>query len=482
MSTLVTIDGKEYTAEELITLSKAGVLSTGAKHDTSSATPSATPPHGPWPGSNTQFGIFSTPGVRPGVWNATPRLRGIGDYIPMFKSTIMNELIEVATGVTVGTGTNQTSACVVGPKPGQLKAAQIAATFGIIHMSTKIFDVTQAGMRRNRSDVDREMYNGLRTQNRWLPEVTQETPSRVFNSALYSELLAMGINLERSINQVHFVGVAGTEDNTYLGVARQWNGLDALIKTGWVDNVSGAAAPALDATITNFNANVSGGTDAFGRGIVAATVDEYYSLTDRMSALGIVPEYAVVGRADALRALANSWACSYGTDRCYNAAAGTPITRSSDQVQRNFEEIMANRYLPMDGVNVPFIIDDAIPRQTLGNNYYQSDLYFVMLRGNGIPTLFGEYFDMNNAEAMEIVNFGGMADDTTTFNDGLYRMFKRVTGGCREYDFYARPRLITTTPFAHGRVDNIFYRADFRMTDPIPGQSAYVNGGNTVRY
>jgi hypothetical protein len=471
------IGGKEFSEEQAQALFDLGLL--GQKHDTSSATPSATPTHGPWPGNNTQFGIFSGAGVRPGMWNATTRVRSIAQYIPMYRSEFMNELIDVATGVTSGTGTNQTSACVVGPKPGQLKKAQITAAFGIIHASTKIFDVTQAGMRRNRADVDREAYNQATFTNPWLPNVPGLDGAGALNNVLRSEMFSLGVMLERSTSQVHFTGVAGTEDNTYLGVARQWNGLDALVKTGWTDSVSGNAVLALDSTVSNFNAAIAGGTDVFSRGIVANIVDTYYGNVDRMRALGIDPVYVLVMRPDMFRALAAVWACSYGTDRCYNATDAKPMLRTADQVQRNYEEIMTNMYLPLDGDNIRVVIDDAIPRQTIGNNYFVSDVYGIALTGNGIPVLYGEYFPMDNPEAMEIVEFTGSSSETTTLNNGMYRVFKRTTGGCYEYDLFARVRMITNAPFMHFRIDNLFYRADYKLVDPIPGFSGYINGGNT---
>lgn len=112
------IAGKEFTDEQVQVMFDQGLLGAGVKHDTSSATPNAVPTHGPLPGNNAQFGILSTAGVLPGFFNATPRVRSIGQYIPMYKSELMNEIIDVATGVTVGSGNNETSACAVGPKPG----------------------------------------------------------------------------------------------------------------------------------------------------------------------------------------------------------------------------------------------------------------------------------------------------------------------------------------------------------------------------
>ncbi len=473
------IGGKEFSEEQAQALFDSGVL--GAKHDTSSTTPSVTPVNGVFPGNNAQLGIFTTPGGRPGIWNATPRMESIARYLPMFKSTILNELPQVATGVTAATGTNQTSACVVGPKPGVLKAARIASTFGIVHISTKIFDVTQAGGQVNRADISPNFYNEASVDNPWLPQVPGVNGLDGQTSVLRTELFALGVAAERAINPVHFVGVAGVEDNTYIGVARQWNGLDALIKTGWVDSVSGQLTPALDANIASFGANIAGGTSANGQGIVTALTDMYYGSDDQVNKLGIVPNYALVMRPDTFRALANSWACSYGTDRCYNAAAGTPITRSSVEVQTNYNDIVRMQMLPMDGRNIPVILDDSIPRQTIGNGYYAADIYGVMMSGNGVPTLFGEYFDMENSEAMEIVNFLGMGRNTETTNNGLYRVFKRETGGCVELDFFARPRILTTTPFAHFRMDNVFYNSFWRQTDAQIGNSFYRNGGVTYR-
>lgn len=476
------IGGKEFAPEVVQQMIDAGILGTGAKHDTSSTTPSAVPLHGPFPGSTTQFGLWSTPGGRPGIWNATPRTRSFAAAIPMYPTLIQQELIDIATGVTAGSGNNQTSACIVGPKPGSLKGMRITAAFGIIHESTKIFDVTQAGMRRNRADVDREYYNNARVQNNWIPDVPGIDGQGGINSVMRSEMLALGVDLERNISQVHFLGVAGTEDNAYRGIARQWAGLDALIKTGYADSVTGLAAQAADSTVVSFNAEADGGTDASSRTLLGALIDTHFSMIDYLNRIGVTPDYALVMRPDLFRAIAAIWSCSYSTTRCTSSAAGTPLVRDAVSIRAEYENILNGMYLPMEGTNVPVLLDDSIPRDTLGNGHFKSDIYGVALRGNGRPVIYGEFFDMNNAEATDIVNFAGMSDaTTTTLNGGLYRVFKRVTGGCVEYDFYARPRLITDAPFMHFRLDDIRYRAAYNQHDANPGASYYYNGGATYR-
>lgn len=476
------IGGKEFAPEVVQQMIDAGILGTGEKHDTSSTTPSAAPLHGPFPGNSTQFGLWSQPGGRAGVWNATARTRSFGSRIPMFPSVIQQELIDIATGVTAGSGNNVTSACTVGPKPGVLKGMRIASTFGIIHMSTKIFDVTQAGMRRNRADVDREFFNNARIQNNWIPDVPGIDGMGSINSVMRGEMLGLGIELERNVSQVHFLGVAGTSDNTYRGVATQWAGLDAIVKTGYTDSVSNLVAPAADSTVVSFNADADGGTDSFSRTLVAALIDTYYSVDDFLSRLGITADIKLIMRPDLFRAIAQVWSCSYATTRCLSTQAGTPVLRDAVSIRAEYESMINGYYLPMEGRNIEVIVDDSIPRDTLGNGYYKSDIYGVAFSGNGRSTLYGEFFDMNNPEAMEVVNFAGMNDaSTTTINNGMYRVFKRVTGGCVEYDFFARPRLIHDAPFMNFRLDDIRYRSAFNQHDAVIGQSYYANGGVSYR-
>lgn len=63
------IGGKDYTRAEVQALLDTGALA--FKDDVSSPVPNATPPHGPFPGNNRQFGIFSSPGTRP----AAPKVK-----------------------------------------------------------------------------------------------------------------------------------------------------------------------------------------------------------------------------------------------------------------------------------------------------------------------------------------------------------------------------------------------------------------------
>jgi hypothetical protein len=476
------IDGIEFSESQIEALANKGLLQIGQKHDTSGTTPTAQALHGPFPGNNNQFGVFSYAGVRPGMFNATTRVDSVGKIIPLLKSDLYNEIIEIMTGVTAGSGNNDVSACATAPKAGDLKTCQQTYAFGIIHIGTRIEDVTQVGLRKNRADVPRDVYNNASMENPWLPQVPGIEGLTTTTSRLRAAMYTLGIEMERNISPVHFVGVAGTESNTYRGVARQWNGLDRLIKTGYTDAVTQLACARADSQVVSYNAEIDG-SDAFSRDIVEAMTDTYFGATDLASNLQMAGvQYALVMRPDLFRAMTEQWACTYATYRCAGPDAGNPVGRTATEVYNTRVDMFNNQYLLIEGERVPVILDNTIAREVVGNNHYKSDVYGVALSWNGMPLLFGEYFDMANSEAEEYVSAFGMdVSETTTVNDGLYRVFKRVTKGCYEYDFFARVRLILDAPFLSFRLDDIRYKSYFRQVDPIPGTSYHVNGGVSYR-
>lgn len=476
----------EFSEAELIVLAKAGMLNVGEKHDTSSATPNAAPLHGPFPGSSTQFGILSQPGVRPGLFNGASQPRGISQVIPAVKSVIQNETIQILTGVTAGSGNNNTSACADAPVAGDLKTMSYTNTFGIVHIGTKIDDVTQIGLRRDRTDVDRDVLNNAMQTNPFLPRVPGIDGAGIAQSRLRAAIYTLGTELGRNMGPVQYVGVAGTESNTYRGIARQWNGLDRWIRTGYQDSVTGLAAPRADSLVYGFNAPITGtGTGAFanGRSIVQAITEMIFSMHDLDAQLGLGDvQRALVMRPDAFLALVDQWSCAYAVAYCSSDAAGQPLTRDAEATRRRRDDMWNGRYLLVNGEAFPVIFDDSIPRDVLANNYYKSDIYLVALSWNGQPMLFAEYFPMDNSEAEEFLTGMGIQEATsTTVNDGLYRVFKRQTKGCIQYDFFARLRLTVLAPFMFGRIDDVFYNSYYRQTDSTPGASFHYDGGSTYR-
>jgi hypothetical protein len=70
-------------------------------------------------------------------------------------------------------------------------------------------------------------------------------------------------------------------------------------------------------------------------------------------------------------------------------------------------------------------------------------------------------------------------NNSMTMNNGLYRVFRMERGGCIQWKFFARPRMMFDAPFVHYRVDNLNYTNYAPTRDPIPGFSLYSNGGRS---
>jgi len=480
VSQRIKIGGKEYTLEQIQALEDAGVLNVGAKHDTSSTTPSAQALNGPFPGDNTKFGVFSGSGVRPGSFSTLSRVDSVLRYIPFLRSVNYNELIEIMTGVTDGSGNNATGSCATAPKAGDFKVMRQSSNFGIIHEGTKVDDITQAGMRRDYADIDRELYNLSANDMPLLPQVPGIDGSNVASSRLRSSMFTLGIDIERNASRVVWSGSAGTEDNTYRGVARQWAGLENLVKTGYTDSVTGIVAPAADSVVRSYNALITG-TDSASRSFVAGLTDLVYSLVARAEDLQMPGvQWALVMRRDLFREAAKQIAADMPT---YTSAGTTssPMMRDAAAVQMNFVDMFNNGYLVIDGQQIRVILDNSIPRETLANNRYKSDIYMLPISGLGRPLLYAQYFDMGNPVAEELSTAFGIEGESRVINNGLYRVFKRVTKGCIEFDVFARLRLILEAPFLAGRLDDVWYDSYIQSRDAIPGMSFYANGGATMR-
>jgi len=478
----VIIGGKPYTIAQLQQMAGAGELATGQKNDPFSTTLTMPSPHGFNPGNPTQLGVYSGTGVRPGMWSATPRVRTFASMLPMRKNQNREELIEMETGVTQGSGTNTKNTCAAAPIPGDLKVMRQVYTYGMLHMDTRVADVTLAGFRNNYAEMDRELYNTATVDNPFLPDLSGIEGGGRESSTFRSEVYKLGIELERSTSVAHFAGTAGTENNVYRGVPIQWSGLDQFIKTGYTDSVTSVVTPAADSAVQTFNAPITG-TDSSGRNIYWALNDLVFGLRSTVMAVSdVLPTYMIVMRPEAFREAVRLWAGAYQTYQVFGATTSINAVMTTEALQASRQAMEQGRYLVMDdGSVIPVFLDNSMPQVTIANQTYESDIYVVAMEWGGRPLIWFDYFDMGNDQATELVNATGPDTDTIVTNDGLYRVFRLKQGGCVQFKFVARTRLMLDAPFVHGRLDNVRYTGLAGVRNPIPGQSNYVNGGTSYR-
>jgi hypothetical protein len=392
----VIVNGVEFTEKQISEMSKMGLLNIGQKNDPSSATPTAS---GVLQGQSftnaNQYGIFSNPGVRPDRFSALSRPRSMASLLRPQKSEYGNEIVSILTGQTVGTANAQTDWCAPGALAGVLKACQQVYSFGNMKMASRIVPLQEVGLLRNRADIPGEILNRPPRENPFIPDrMYQLTDTR---SQLQYELFTLGVQIERSFETELWRGVAGT-NTSIIGWWKDFAGLDSLVKTGYVDSVTGVACPAADSIVISWNADV--GATVNSANIVQSFADQWYAVNDTARQVGLNGvEFAFVLRAEQFRALTEVWSCQYLTYRCQSSNAGQPIQITGDETNRLRLEMQNGQYLLIDGTPVPVIFSDGIQLERLGSgtpNVLRADAYLLPISWNGRPLIRPEYHDMGN--------------------------------------------------------------------------------------
>jgi hypothetical protein len=470
----ITVNGKAFTPEQLELADKLGLISIGQKNDPAATTVGQTG-HGPFHGSTTQFGLFSGEGVRPGRFSALSRPETLSNILPIVKSEYYQERLDIMTGQLAGGTSNAADFCGDPPQPGDLKIMRRDFLFGKYFIKTELSRIPQTGLLRTRADIPGNILNAGPTANPFIPDIMFNISDA--RDQLSFNLFKVGVDLGRTMEQVLIQGVAST-DNSRTGWWEEFGGIDGQVTTGLTDAATGLAAPAADSAVSSFDADVAG-TATDGRNIVEMVSDMWYALNDRAAQVGMAGvQWAIVMRKEAFRRLTDQWACTYAIYQCAGTAAA-PNNRDAMAQQALRIEMLQGQHLLIEGDRVPVIFSEGIPQETLANNTYKSDMYFLPISWNGLPLSKIEYFDMSNPYARNLVGFTdhhGM-----TLNNGMYFVTQRDDGNCIEFLFSAQFRYILETPFLAGRVDDIQFAYLAPTRQAIPGASLYVDGGVSYR-
>lgn len=459
---------RTYTQEQMDFLDAVSALVTGKKH---TGKKDFIPPHGPG-------GMITYPGVRPQMYNLTPRVGNFTKKLPLIKNPNAKERREFITGVTAQTGTNPTSTCGTPPKSGNMKVAQIDVEFGEFYKGSDTIKVADAGLRVDRADINRTLLNPSDelSENPFVPIPIGATADS-FNTYLGKLYMEFGQGAMLDFAVVDWRGDP-TKDNTQtqLGFISEFLGFDGWIKTGYTDVVSGATVPSLDSQVLLYNATL-------GSGFVENASDQFRAL--KMQAeLSNTPNtiWEIVVHPRAKYSIFDMWACNYATARCLPDA--TNGRRLDVEAVTDLRDTMyEGNYLLIDGERVSVSTDAGIAAtQAEATGIWTSDFYFIpMDDGKGNPLAYHEFLprDASNKDLSEIIaSTGGRFRE---MNNGFYLMTWEVAKFCITYYFTAKARLILERPDLAGRIDNVSFTSNVKMNDPFPGATYHRNGGTTWR-
>lgn len=448
-----------------------------------SGTPTASLGHGT--GS-----LFSFPGMERDIISTLmlPRL-GLLDLLPSRVSNTESILMGIMTGVTAASGSNPNGVCDDPKTVGLMKLCEHAFYWGRFSLQTPVFDITQIGWVRNRSDfTDLRLVNDPFGGSKnplvpGMPGVAGSAEAAVRNE-LAKALLEFSVGWARDFAKVLYTG--NPANNTAGGGYKEPDGLDRLINTGYRDAETGVACPAADSFIYSFgNRNIS--SEASAAADIVTVIDTLvYNLNFIADRTGLAPLDAVLVMSPALfQEVTKVWPCAYYTAGCVNtSASNSGVVDLRDQTELR-DQMRQGQYLLLRGKQVPVVLDDAVTETDNGSGTFTSSIYYVPLRVlGGRPVTYLEYFDASMPggplEFARVFAPDGFFEVT---NGGRYLWHKKPANNfCVQLMAMTQWRVILETPQIAGRITNIRYTPlRHTRTWDTSDASYYVDGGKTSR-
>jgi len=478
------------TANALDALIERKIEAMLSRYKASATTPLVVPPHGP-------NALFNTPGLGRSLVNA-----GIISYLPglfgaleakghVYTTRYINPVFGMMTGQTASSGTEPTENCAVGRRPGNLKLCKQVWPFGQMTMTSQVVSLLDAGQVNNTGEsLDLQLIGNPFAD---LPNVGIATnPRDIFLRREAKALVELVNAFRRDYAPLVFTGnPANTSGNA--GGYKEYNGLDRIINTGFVDSETGARCYAADSLIaTNLTGKI---IQANGEEFVSTLVEAYDSLHYLASQLQLGDiQWAFVMRRGAFRALTEIWPCTYRTYRCTLTNDNARVNLDGNEMARTVNEMRQGEYLLIDGVQVPVIVDDTEPETfvnnaTAGGGTWQSDIYLVPLAGSAFSgdeyspagqITFLDYFDFRAPGAAQDVINGLQIQATASVSaDGRFLVIKEPpTRGCYDIQIWTKVRLINRAPFLSAKFEDVRYQKRFQERSPVPGNTYNLNGGS----
>lgn len=467
----------ELSPEQIAAYKEAGVLDeivASFKNNVTSGLPFARPVYAPRSGDPTAGGIFTQPGVRPEMMSTLIQPVDATSTLNPRASLYAQERVGILTGQTALTGTNPNDTCGDPVRVGQLKTCQQNYIWGEFILGSNQLKISDAGMIANRAVTERQIMNEAAV-NPFFPSALQG-PNVDFMSPEAQQLYQLGTAMRRSFSQVMISGNPATAPaSTVAGFVKEPLGLDLMIKTGYVDAVTGVACPAADSIVVPFNAAVDTGSYQ-GRNIGTWMTDVFFGRVALTRQLGVSASWHFEGSFPLFRELTYAYASQYYDTRS-TGTAGNNFMTSQERVRSLQLEMLTGMYLVIDGVQVPYLPNDGIPLSAGGGNYQQSDLYLVADSVNGRDGINVEYFPMDNPAASKLAS--RFNNEIQTLNNGMYILYAERSKGCMELVIEGKIRMFLEAPFLCAKFQGLKYITNISYRSPNPSFTGYVNGGQT---
>jgi hypothetical protein len=419
-------------------------------------------------------GVFNYAYGRPELYSAIPLHNTFIGSLAVTVSPISNEVISIVTGQSDTAGTAPTDFCGVPATAGTLYRCNINRMYGALFLKTQKVAVPDVGGFDTYGVPPQTVLNYAQSNSPYVPEPLRSPNLNPLND--HSKLLwQLGNDVQRAIQRIEVTGAAGASSR------REWikdyDGLQRVIKDGYVSADTSVACPAADSFVDNwgdasFDATVNGLTLPQ---LIHDLVFSRQTLADDVGLNGT--QWALVMDRRLFRNLTFIFACAYAFTRCgFTPDAGSPIPQSATEILTARTQMQQGQFLLIEGQQIPVLFTSGAEVENDGGTL-NSSLFCVPMSWQGKPLTYMQHFPMNNADIRLFNEMGAAGVNRFATNGGLYLFATRSDGFCDELLVASKMRLMCDVPFLGFRIDGIEYTGYEGYRDTLPGLSSFVSGG-----
>ena len=433
-------------------------------------------------------GLFSFVNGENPILSAMMRPEGLLGVLPIIRADQhVTDFVDTVTGVTDESGSEPADVCGTAVKAGLTKLGTLAVPLGRVKRRVDPISVVQLGKLKDRTEELGLMASypaSLMREDAWSPVGSAPTGGDgAFRMEMSKRMFELAVTFQRKLSQVIYTGDPSNNSGTPRDSGyKEYIGLDLWINAGNKrDARSSALLSSLNSLLLDFNYNnVASSSPSIVRYITQA----WRYVNWNAQSMGLNPATWVFSmRVDLFNEITDIWPCSYLSHRCADGAGSNIVVLNDETNVRMRDEMRNGRFLWIDGVQVPVVLDTAITElnssnENLNPSEYASDIYLIpMTVLGGMPVTGFQYFDqrISAGEAQR-----AFRDERVWATDnGLFLFNSEKTSLCLELEALTEPRLIMHTPQLAARIQNVKYVPLEHLRDAFPGDTYYLNGGNT---
>jgi hypothetical protein len=451
------------------------------------ATVADPPPYNQIHGHGSLFGSVQV-GIDREVISAMMHWRGIGEHLPIRSVRTIEQFLPFITGIDETSSTERATDCG-DCISGETEACIQHFPTALVCRETKAIKLSRAIERLNNGDIDLQLLNDqLGSDSPWHPGFSPSTSSDIMQIyTAWALLFELPPLFMQKLSPMVYTG--NPANNGAFGAYREFRGLQLLVNTGHRDAFANVTCPALDSDLKDFNygdvltqtspslyqvlemAHWYVMNNAIGQNLDPVTLAIVMRPPLWQILSSIVPVQSI------LAALMNmTLPASYNIDVDGMAVVGER------------ERIRQGMYLPLNGMNVPVILDHGIPEQNNANDAnldageYSSDIYILPLRylsnREGMKIEYKDYRFISNEIAATDDMIGGFYKPSP---DGRFNWSLVRDGPCFKIQAETEPRIMLRVPQLAARIQNVKYVPHQHVREPDFDSPYRFKGGLSTR-